>query len=277
MAADSKAPAPLRTTTSRSESEEAESRPLSEKNVRFGVGFLAYNEQDLIAKTVEEAVTSLSAIPGLTWHVVVVNDGSRDRTGEIAEELAKKDPRVSVVHHDGNKGYAVATETALRNVPGEVVMVVDGDGQHTMGDAPLFLDAVDRGADVVFCWKKVRHDPMGRLILSRGLRILSHWILGSPLHDINAGCRAFRREVARRIEIKHRINFVGDEIYARCRIAGWKVDEVIVRHFPREAGQSIHRPFKMLGTILRVIRYLFDLRAEMKQSDALKRLVRKKA
>ena len=86
-----------------------------------------------------------------------------------------------------------------------------------------------------------------------------------------------RRDVARRIEIKHRINFVGDEIYARCRIAGWKVDEVIVRHFPREAGQSIHRPFKMLGTILRVIRYLFDLRSEMRQADALKRLARKKA
>ena len=73
-------------------------------------------------------------------------------------------------------------------------------------------------------------------VLSLGLRVLSHWILGSPLHDINAGCRAFRRDVARRIEIKHRINFVGDEIYARCRIAGWKVAEVIVRHFPREAG-----------------------------------------
>ncbi len=250
--------------------------PAAQPRVRLGVGFLAYNEAALIAKTVEEAVASLSAIPKLTWHVVVVNDGSRDRTGEIAEDLAKKDSRISVVHHDGNKGYAVATETALKNVPGEVVMVVDGDGQHTMGDAPKFLEAIDRGADVVFCWKKVRHDPLTRLVLSRGLRVLSHWILGSPLHDINAGCRAFRRDVARRLEIKHRINFVGDEIYARCRIAGWKVDEVIVRHFPREAGQSIHRPFKMLGTILRVVRYLFDLRAEIRQAEALKRLVKKK-
>ena len=113
-----------------------------EPKVRLGVGFLAYNEEELIAKTVAEAVSSLSAIPGLTWHVVVVNDGSRDRTGEIAEEIARKDPRISVVHHDGNKGYAVATETALRNVPGEVVMVVDGDGQHTMADAPKFLEAI---------------------------------------------------------------------------------------------------------------------------------------
>jgi len=247
----------------------------ADPKVRLGVGFLAYNEEELIAKTVAEAVESLSAIPNLSWHVVVVNDGSRDRTGEIAEELARKDPRVSVVHHDGNKGYAVATETALRNVPGEVVMVVDGDGQHTMGDAPLFLEAIDRGADVVFCWKKVRHDPISRLVLSRGLRVLSHWILGSPLHDINAGCRAFRGEVARRIEIKHRINFVGDEIFARCRIAGWKVAEVIVRHFPREAGQSIHRPFKMAGTIVRVVRYLFDLRSEMRRADSLKRLVQR--
>jgi glycosyltransferase involved in cell wall biosynthesis len=245
----------------------------TEKQPRLGVAFLAYNEQELIAKTVEEAVSSLSAVPGLDWRILVVDDGSRDRTGEIADELSRRDPRVLVFHHDGNKGYAVATETALRNTPGEVVMVVDGDGQHTMADAPIFLAAIDAGADVVFGWKKKRHDPFARLILSKGLNAFSHWLLGSPLHDINGGCRAFRRDVARRIEIKHRINFVGDEIYARCRIAGWKVAEVVVRHFPREAGQSIHRPWKMLGTIRRVIRYLFDLRAEMRRAEQLRNVV----
>jgi glycosyltransferase involved in cell wall biosynthesis len=177
------------------------------------------------------------------------------------------------VHHDGNKGYAVATETALRNAPGEVVMVVDGDGQHTMADAPRFLEAIREGADVVFGWKKKRHDPFPRLVLSKGLNTLSRWILGSPLHDINGGCRAFRKDVARRIEIRHRINFVGDEIFARCRIGGWKVSEVVVRHFPREAGQSIHRPWKMLGTISRVLRYLFELRGEIRRADSMRRLV----
>jgi len=239
----------------------------------LGVAFLAYNEEALIAKTVGEAVSSLSAVPDLDWRVLVVDDGSRDRTGEVAEELARNDSRILVVHHDGNKGYAVATETALRTTPGEIVMVVDGDGQHTMADVPIFLAAIDRGADVVFGWKKKRHDPLPRLVLSKGLNLLSRWILGSPLHDINGGCRAFRREVARRIEIKHRINFVGDEIFARCRIAGWTVTEVVVRHFPREAGQSIHRPLKMAGTILRVIRYLFSLREEIRRADALKRMV----
>jgi glycosyltransferase involved in cell wall biosynthesis len=248
----------------------------TEKQPRLGVAFLAYNEQELIAKTVEEAVTALSAVPGLDWRILVVDDGSRDRTGEIADELARKDPRILVHHHDGNKGYAVATETALRNTPGEVVMVVDGDGQHTMADAPIFLEEIQKGADVVFGWKKQRHDPFARLVLSKGLNTFSAWLLGSPLHDINGGCRAFRRDVARRIEIKHRINFVGDEIYARCRIAGWKVAEVVVRHFPREAGQSIHRPWKMLGTIRRVIRYLFDLREEMRRAERLKRLVARK-
>ena len=245
----------------------------TEKQPRLGVAFLAYNEQELIAKTVEEAVTSLSAAPGLDWRILIVDDGSRDRTGEIADELARKDPRILVFHHDGNKGYAVATETALRNTPGEVVMVVDGDGQHTMADAPAFLAAIDAGADVVFGWKKKRHDPFARLILSKGLNTFSSWLLGSPLHDINGGCRAFRRDVARRIEIRHRINFVGDEIYARCRIAGWKVAEVVVRHFPREAGQSIHRPWKMVGTIRRVMRYLFDLRGEMRRAEQLRNVV----
>ena len=245
----------------------------AEKQPRLGVAFLAYNEEELIAKTVGEAVSSLLAVPGLDWRILVVDDGSRDKTGQIAEDLAKNDPRVAVVHHEGNKGYAVATETALRNTPGEVVMVVDGDGQHTMADAPRFLAAIDEGADVVFGWKKERHDPLPRLVLSKGLNTLSKWILGSPLHDINGGCRAFRHEVARKLEIRHRINFVGDEIYARCRIAGWKVSEVVVRHFPREAGQSIHRPWKMLGTISRVLRYLFELREEIHRADALKRVV----
>ena len=244
----------------------------TEKQPRLGVAFLAYNEEELIAKTVAEAVSSLSAVPGLDWRILVVDDGSRDTTGEIADGLAKSDPRVSVFHHDGNKGYAVATETALRNTPGEVVMVVDGDGQHTMADAPRFLEAIDGGADVVFGWKKKRHDPFARLILSKGLNTLSRWLLGSPLHDINGGCRAFRRDVARRIEIRHRINFVGDEIFARCRIAGWKVAEVVVNHFPREAGQSIHRPWKMLGTIRRVMRYLFELREEIARADQLRRV-----
>jgi glycosyltransferase involved in cell wall biosynthesis len=244
-----------------------------ERPPRLGVAFLAYNEEELIAKTVAEAVSSLSAVPGLDWRVLVVNDGSRDRTGAIADDLAKKDPRISVAHHQGNKGYAVATETALRNTPGEVVMVVDGDGQHTMADAPRFLAAIDGGADVVFGWKKERHDPLPRLVLSKGLNTLSKWILGSPLHDINGGCRAFRREVAQKLEIRHRINFVGDEIFARCRIAGWKVSEVVVRHFPREAGQSIHRPWKMVGTIWRVLRYLFQLRDEINRAEALKRVV----
>ena len=245
----------------------------TEKPPRLGVAFLAYNEEALIAKTVEEAVSSLSEVPGLDWRVVIVDDGSRDSTGQIAEDLAKKDPRVLVVHHDGNKGYAVATETALRSTPGEVVMVVDGDGQHTLADAPLFLTAIDGGADVVFGWKKERHDPLPRLVLSKGLNTLSRWILGSPLHDINGGCRAFRQAVARKLEIRHRINFVGDEIFARCRIAGWRVSEVVVRHFPREAGQSIHRPWRMLGTISRVLRYLFELREEIRRADALKRVV----
>jgi len=244
----------------------------AEKPPRLGIAFLAYNEEELIAKTVAEAVTALSAIPGLDWRVLVVDDGSRDRTGEIADDLAKKDSRVLVVHHEGNKGYAVATETALRNTPGEVVMVVDGDGQHTMSDAPKFLAAIHDGADVVFGWKKERHDPFLRLVLSKGLNTLSRWILASPLHDINGGCRAFRREVARKLEIRHRINFVGDEIFARCRIAGWRVKEVVVRHFPREAGQSIHRPWKMVGTVARVLRYLFELREEIHRAAALKRV-----
>ena len=113
----------------------------TEKQPRFGVAFLAYNEEELIEKTVRDAAAALSQIPGLDWRILIVDDGSKDRTGEISDRLAKEDARILVAHHQGNKGYAVATETALRSTPGEVVMVVDGDGQHTLADAPKFLGA----------------------------------------------------------------------------------------------------------------------------------------
>jgi hypothetical protein len=208
-----------------------------ERAVKLGVGFLAYNEEELIAKTVEEAVTSLSAIPGLTWHVVVVNDGSRDRTGEIAEELARKDERVSVVHHDGNKGYAVATETALRNVPGEVVMVVDGDGQHTMGDAPRLP-----GGD--------RRRRRRRLLLEEGA-LRRRWAArssrsgcascrtGSSARRSTTSTRAAARSGATSPRASRSSTASTSSATRSTRAAaspGGRSPRSIVRHFPREAG-----------------------------------------
>ena len=85
----------------------------TDKQPRLGVAFLAYNEEELIEKTVREAAAALSRIPGLDWRILVVDDGSRDRTGEIADRLEKEDVRLLVVHNQWNKGYAVATETSL--------------------------------------------------------------------------------------------------------------------------------------------------------------------
>jgi dolichol-phosphate mannosyltransferase len=127
---------------------------------------------------------------------------------------------------------------------------------------------------VVFGWKKVRHDPFERQILTRGLRLASRFFLHSRLHDINAGCRGFRRAHAEKLSIiKHRINFIGPELYTRARLNDLRICEIVVRHLPREGGESSHPLKKIPKEIKQVIAYLAALGGELRAAGKWRRWI----
>ncbi len=243
--------------------------------MKITLALLAYNEAETIEKTVRDAAAELKKAfwPG-EWEVLVINDGSKDSTGEILDKIAADVPGVRVLHHDPNRGYIEATLSSLREAKGDFVCIFDGDGQHTAGDVPLFVQKLDAGYDVVFGWKKVRYDPFARQILTRGLRLAARYFLRTRLHDINAGCRRYRREHAAKLSIiKHRINFVGPELYVRARLNDLKITEIIVRHLPREAGESSHPIKKIPGEIQQVLTYLKALSDELKAAGKWRRFI----
>ena len=239
------------------------------------LALLAYNEEAVLEQTIRDAAQELAKVyePG-TWELLVINDGSRDSTGDICERLSTEIEGVRVYHHNPNRGYIEATLSALRESKGKYVCIFDGDGQHTAGDVPRLVDKLETGYDVAFGWKKQRFDHPLRLILSHGLRWAARYYLHTRLHDINAGCRGYRREHAEKLSvIKYRLNFVGAELYTRARLNDLRICEVVVRHFPREGGESSHGWKKIPGEIVQVIGYLRSLRAELREAGKWRRFI----
>jgi glycosyltransferase involved in cell wall biosynthesis len=243
--------------------------------MKVTLALLAYNEEAVIERVVGDAAAQLSAAfaPG-EWELLVINDGSRDATGALCDGLSTRIDGVRVHHHDPNRGYVEATLSALREARGDYICVFDGDGQQTAADVPHFVRRLDSGCDVVFGWKRERHDGATRKVLSSGLRLMARYFLHSRLHDINAGCRGFKKEHVEKLAvIKHRINFIGPELYTRARLHNLKICEVVVQHAPRESGDSSHPWKKIPREVGQVLLYLCALRAELRAANRWRRYI----
>ena len=230
--------------------------------MKISVGFTARNEADLINTTLTDAVRELDA-QGRPYEILVVDNASTDDTALLAEQFAQDHEHVRVLRHPQNLGYAHSNLTAYKNATGDVVAVVDSDGQQTLRDIPKFLEKIAGGADVVFGWRKQRNDPAFRKIISAGLNASSRPMLNWPLHDINCGFRVVTSDVAKSFHDVVPVNYFGPELWVRSVQHGWKVDEVVVEHFERKGGASVHIPWRMPITIKNAYQYLNTLRKQL--------------
>jgi glycosyltransferase involved in cell wall biosynthesis len=246
---------------------------LNSSPLELSVCFCAWNEQSNIKECITDAQSSLSSIvPSGNYELLVVDNASTDDTPRIVKQLQQSDARVQLVRHETNMLYSGSHRTALNRANGKYIAIIDGDRQHTTDDIKVAIALVEKtNCDVVFGWKKIRHDGPLRAIFSRGLRITSRALIGHRLHDINCGFRLFTLDAARRIKINEKINSVGPEIYCEARRLGLRIGEITVQHFPREQGLGIH------GTLLPLLRstkafinYLLRLRAKYGSSPKMK-------
>ena len=230
--------------------------------MKISVGFTAYNESDLILTTLTDAVRDMDALQ-IPYEIIVVDNFSSDATASIAEAFAETHPQVSVIRHPRNLGYAHSNLTCYKNATGDIIAVIDSDGQQTVRDMPKFIAKIDGGADVVFGWRKQRNDPTFRKLISGGLNASARPMLGWKLHDINCGFRVVTAKVAKSFQDVVPVNYFGPELWLRSVQNGWRVEEAIVEHFERKGGASIHIPWKMPITIKNAYKYLNLLRKQL--------------
>lgn len=223
--------------------------------------FPALNEEDNVAPIVEEALTVLPRFAD-DVEITVVDDGSSDRTGTIADELARKDPRVRVIHHGTRRGYGGAVRSGLVAATKPWVFFTDGDRQFSLEDLGRLVEAAD-GADAVVGYRIKRADPARRLFVAWVYNHLIRFLFGGGWRDVDCAFKLFRRDVFARVPLERvRSNgaFFSPELLITLRRAGVRVRQVGVRHFPRTAHEPKGASPRV---IVRAIRDLLRLRARL--------------
>ena len=213
----------------------------------------AYNEEENIEKAAA-AVLEVAETLGLDdYELIIVNDGSGDRTGEIIDGLAASNPRVRPIHHTENQGYAVALRTGFTSARMGLVFYTDSDLQFDVKEVKNFLPASE-DYDLVCGFRIYRYDPLTRLFMAWGYNLLARTIFRLRVRDIDCAFKLFRREIFDIIEIRSKKFFVDTEILAKARYYGFRMTEIGVRHYPRAGGSSTVRPSHVLSTLRELAR-----------------------
>jgi glycosyltransferase involved in cell wall biosynthesis len=205
---------------------------------RLSYFFPAHNEEANIEGLVAEALDSLPAIAD-TFEIIVVNDGSRDRTQALADELTAAHPGVvRAIHHPTNLGYGAALRSGFAAARYELVAFTDGDRQFRVEDLARLterLAAADQ-PDVVVGYRIRRADPLVRTLYARAYRLANRIFFGLKVTDVDCACKLFRREAVEDIHVESDGAFFSAELLIKLRAAGRSVVEVGVPHYPRTAG-----------------------------------------
>lgn len=214
-----------------------------------------YDEEKALAPLFEEVTDALLGLPD-PWEIVFVDDGSTDETPRVLSELAGKADNIRVVTLCRNYGQTAALTAGIDFASGDVVVVMDGDGQNDPADIPALLDELARGYDVVSGWRRDRKDEALRRVLpSRIANRLISAISGLRLHDYGCSLKAYRRETIRSVRLYGEMHrFI--PLYARFQ--GARVSEVPVHHRPRTSGRSkygLERVFKVVLDLM-VVQFL---------------------
>ncbi|MFM8595158.1 MAG: glycosyltransferase family 2 protein [Chloroflexota bacterium] len=196
----------------------------------------AHNEQDNIEPVVRLA---LEVLPHLVevFEVIVVDDGSKDHTADIAGIIAQDDPRVRLIRHPRNRGYGGAVTTGIDASTGEFVMFMDSDRQFDIADLQL-LSPFFGEYDVVAGFRLERNDPLHRRVFAEIFNVGVRLLFGVHLRDIDCAFKVFRGDQVRGLELSSPGALINTEMQAKLRRQGATLMQVGVHHYPRIAGEA---------------------------------------
>ncbi|HVA85771.1 MAG TPA: glycosyltransferase family 2 protein [Candidatus Saccharimonadales bacterium] len=200
--------------------------------------FPAHNEEANLEGLVEEA---LATLPDLAdrFEIVIVDDGSRDATPQIADGLVAAHPdTVRVVHHPTNLGYGAALRSGLQASRLGLIAFTDGDRQFRVVDLGRLTARLTEPdlPDVVVGYRIRRADPPVRTVYARLYRLANRIFFGVRVRDIDCACKVFRREALAGIHVESGGAFFSAELLIKLQAAGRRIAEVGVSHYPRTAG-----------------------------------------
>ncbi len=205
----------------------------------------------ILCKEIQDQAKTLN----ISYELIIVDDGSNDKTLETSLAIKKKNKNVKIIQHRGNWGKSIALQNGFTLAKGEIIITMDGDLQDNPKEISRFIKKINEGYGLVSGWKKNRHDPIHFVVMSR---ILNYFLIprltGLTIHDTNCGFKAYRSEVAKSL------NLYG-ELYRYIPIIvsknNFSVTEIIVEHRPRKHGKSKYGFSKNFKGLLDLITIIF--------------------
>jgi glycosyltransferase involved in cell wall biosynthesis len=208
------------------------------KFASLSVFFPAYNDAPSLPPLLRKTFAVLEKHVA-DYEVVVVNDGSRDKTAEVLEQLVHEHaPFLRVVTHPKNRGYGGALRSGFAASHKEFVFYTDGDGQYDVGELPRLLDLVGPDTGLVNGYKLDRHDPAHRIWIGNVYNFCARLLFRIRIRDIDCDYRLIRRELLEKIHLTSTSGTICVELVRKLELSGCHVAEVGVHHYAREHGKS---------------------------------------
>ena len=224
----------------------------------ISIAMPAYNEQDNIPIVVNDALKVLRSLTD-KYEVLIVNDGSKDKTGKVLDELAKKDKHIRVIHFSRNKGVGFANYTIYKKVRGEILFWNASDNQIRMKEIYTMLPHI-KNHDIVVGNRYKRKDSLMRRVVSRAFSTVILIRFGVPVRDVDS-VKVFKTSVFKKININARNAFIESEILIKARRQKLKILEVPINHYPRIRGKASGLNMRIVvPQLTEFLKYFFGLR-----------------
>jgi len=231
---------------------------MAETSSKISIVVPAYNEGDSLPELVER-LEAACRFPGKTFELIVVDDGSTDKTAETLRRLAR-DTKLSLktLTFRRNFGKSAALSAGFGAADGDWIVTLDADLQDVPEEIPRLIERLEAGLDLVSGWKRKRRDPWSKRIASRIFNWVTARLTGIPIHDFNSGFKAYRREVIEEIKVYGEMHRY---IPVLASYRGFRVGEIEVEHHRRKHGKSKYGPSRFLSgffdllTVIMLTRY----------------------
>src|SRR3989344_8367888 len=212
----------------------------------LSVFFPLVNEEGNILEIVKKAISVLEKL-NIKYEILLIDDGSKDKTPEIIDKLARENKNIRAIHHKENLGYGEALKSGFYNAKYNTIVYTDGDGQFNFAEVEKFLEKT-KDYDVIYGYRIKRRDPFFRILFKQGWTLSLLAFFGLTLKDVDCGFKMMKRSVLEKIPHleSQRGAMINAELVIKAKKAGFRIGQVGVNHFPRLSGKPTGAGLKVI-------------------------------
>lgn len=210
---------------------------MAKKLSSLSIFFPVYNDWGTIPSMSAQAICAAEKVTD-DYEIILVDDGSEEKTQELLNFLEARFPQIRVIHHETNRGYGGALRTGFREAKKEFIFYTDGDAQYDVRQLVQLAEAMNDQVDVVNGFKLKRHDPFYRVILGKIYQYVAKFMFSLPIIDVDCDFRLMRRSIFEGLQLVSNSGTICVEMIHKFSRRGCRFAEVGVNHFFRSSGKS---------------------------------------